>query len=804
MDFTKALKTLEYDKILGQLAACAMTEGARLRALAAQPTDSPQEIAKRLRQTGDAKKLSETSGTPSFGNAKDISDSVERAEKGAMLSPGELLDIADLLASTASLIHYAGNRDAEPGSLSELFSLLAANTPLEREIRRCILSADMISDDATPQLADIRRSIARTNARIRETLQRYISSESTNKYLQDNLVTIREGRYVIPVKVEHKNEVKGLVHDTSSSGATLFVEPMAVVEANNALRELEVAEKKEIEKILYQLSASAADFGTALQHNYQLITELAFIFARAELSWRMRATEPILSEDGPIDLRAARHPLLRAGESGNTKKVVPIDVRLGGDFDTLVITGPNTGGKTVTLKTLGLFTLMAQTGLHIPADDSSKLRIVSSVYADIGDEQSIEQSLSTFSAHMTHIVDILKKADDRSLVLFDELGAGTDPTEGAALAVSIIEEVRGRGALCAATTHYSEMKVYALETEGVCNAACEFDVTTLAPTYRLIIGAPGKSNAFAISSRLGLSDHIIERAGKLIDADSKRFENVIEKLEENRIETEKKLTEAEEYRIAYEKLLKETEEKLQRQLDAAERERDKATEQARRIVESARATSDYVLAELEKAKKAKESENFAKTLEETRAKVRQSMRETSDKINPVIERSTENYTPSRPMKKGDEVLIVSLNKTGIIADGPDKQGNFTVKAGILTTKTSAKNLMLTADITVKAASSTKKQRPAAVKRESSSLVQNFKVECDIRGMNGEDGWFVVDRYLDTAKMAGVHTVRIIHGKGTGALRKRLWDFFKSDKRIASYRYGAYGEGDLGVTVIELK
>ena len=798
-DYTKALKTLEYDKILSLLAAAAQTTGAREMALTATPEDDPVRVARLQQETADAKSLTEHHGTPSFGMVKDISDSVERAGKGAMLTPRELLDVSDLLSSASSMHAYSARRDIRLGVLAERFSRIYPNQPLEREIRRCILSEDTISDDASPKLSDIRRAIRNTNTKIRDTLQRFISSESNNKFLQENLVTIRQGRYVIPVKTEHKGEVKGLVHDTSSSGATLFIEPMAVVEANNELRELESAEKKEIERILYALSAQAADFGNALLHNYRTINEIAYIFARAELAYRMRATAPILSDDGAIDLKAARHPLLRS------EKIVPIDIRLGGEFDTLVITGPNTGGKTVSLKTLGLFTLMAQTGLQIPAADESKLRIFSSVHADIGDEQSIEQSLSTFSAHMTHIVSILDKCDANSLVLFDELCSGTDPTEGAALAVAIVEEVRRKGALCAATTHYSEMKVYALETEGVCNAACEFDVTTLAPTYRLILGAPGKSNAFAISTRLGLDNAIIRRASRLIDADSKRFEKVIEKLEENRIETEKKLTEAEELRASYEALLKETEEKLQKKVAEAEKERDRATEQARRIIESARATSDYVMAELEKAKKAKETAEFAKAMEEARGNIRRTMRESSEAVNPVITRSAEDYVLPRPLKKGDEVVIISLNQKGVVMALADKQGLYAIKAGVLQTRVPESDLMLAEDA-LPTNTKKEKKRPSAsgASGKTSGMIRDFSTELDIRGMNGDDGWFTVDRYLDTAKMAGVHTVRIIHGKGTGALRKALWSFFQKDPRIASYRYGNYGEGDLGVTVIELK
>ncbi|MGM9679951.1 MAG: endonuclease MutS2 [Eubacteriales bacterium] len=795
-DFQKARKSLEYDKILEMLADCARTAGAKELALAASPDDDEVRIARLQAETSDAKFLAAQNGTPPFGSAPDVTGSVDRAEKGAMLSPPELLDIADLLSSISSMISYAGIRGAKLGSLEEIFGRLVQNPALEREIRRCILSADMIADDASPKLAEIRRSIRITNNRIRDTLQRYITAESTTKYLQENLVTIREGRYVIPVKAEHKGEIKGLVHDTSSTGATLFIEPLAVVEANNTLRELEVAEKKEIERILYDLSAKCADFGHCIRLNYHNLTALAYIFARAELSFRMRANPPALSNDGEIFIHAARHPLIVG------KKPVPVDIRLGGDFDTLIITGPNTGGKTVSLKTLGLLTLMAQTGLHIPAEEDSKLRIFSKVLADIGDEQSIEQSLSTFSAHMTNIVRILGQADDHSLVLFDELGAGTDPIEGAALAVAITQEVRNSGALLAVTTHYSEMKVYALETEGVCNGACEFDVTTLAPTYRLIIGAPGKSNAFAISERLGLDPAIIRRANTLIDPANKKFENVIEKLEQTRIETERTLAEAQQMRADYEKKKAEGEAYIKKQIAEADRIKETSSEQATRIIESARATSDYVMAELEKVRKAKESADFSKTMDEARQNMRKAIKEGESKSNPVVSHAPEDYKLPRPVVKGDDVMIISLGVKGVVQSPADKNGNVTVHAGIMTTKVQESNLMLIEEPKAFFTDKNNRRRPAA--KIGQSVTQSFSPEIDLRGMTGEEAWTEVDKYLDSAQIAGVPSVRLIHGKGTGALKKYLWQFLKGDKRIKSYRIGSYGEGDLGVTVVELK
>ncbi len=794
-NFTKALKTLEYDKILSMLSLCASTEGAKAAILATYPESDPMRVARLLTQTSDAKHMTSLSGAPSFGGIKDVRDSVEHAEKGASLSPRELLDIADLLYVSSGLVAYSGAKNAECGSLGEIFDRIFKNPTLEKEIKRIIISEDTISDDASPQLAAIRRNIRNTNNRIRDMLQGYITSPKYSKTLQDNIVTMRNGRYVIPVKVEHKSEISGLVHDASASGATLFIEPVAVVEANNDLRRFEAEERAEIERILAELSGEVASFASALVLNYSNIILLDSIFARAELSWRMRATEPILSD--VIDIIGARHPLL------DQKKAVPIDARLGEDFDTLIITGPNTGGKTVSLKTLGLFTLMAQSGMHIPAREGSRIRVFDKVLADIGDEQSIEQSLSTFSAHMKTIVSILSEADENSLVLFDELGAGTDPVEGAALAVSITEKVRERGAWSASTTHYSEMKVYALETEGVCNAACEFDVKTLSPTFRLIIGAPGKSNAFAIAARLGLDKGVIERAHSLISDDNKRFENVIEKLEADRIESEKKLEEAEKLRREYEELLVSAKAKAASDLAAAEKEKERVLAKAAEIIENARATSEYVMGELEKAKKAAAKAKAAGEFDRARANIRSSLRESRDKIDPVIEHKAENYVLPRPLKKGDSVILIDINQAGVLADAPDKDGSVSVRAGIMTLRTNIKNLMLAEDAEgVIYTKEKKKNIPAPVAMES--ITKNFSPEIDLRGKNGEEARLELDKYFDDATVAGISTLRIIHGKGTGALKKYLWEFFRTDKRIKSYRLGSWGEGDTGVTIIELK
>lgn len=787
IDFEKAIHTLEFYKITEELASLAATEGARALCRRLTPYGDIVYVRKKLRETSDAKAMSAANGSPSFGGVVDVTASCERAAKGAQLTTRELLDVADLLNVTARLVAYAGDKGATAGSLSELFSRLMPNSRVEQAIKRAIVSEDMIADDASAKLYEIRRSIKGAHNKVREILQRYITGDAYSKILQENLITQRNGRFVIPVKVEHKGEIKGLVHDTSSSGATVFIEPIAVVEQNNALKELEIAEAKEIDKILYELSEEVAAISEVLTFNYLNITELAFIFAKAELSWKYRAICPELTEDGELDLIAARHPLL------NKDTCVPIDIRLGGDFDALIITGPNTGGKTVTMKTLGLLTLMAQAGLHVPCRDGSVVRVFESVHADIGDEQSIEQSLSTFSAHMKNIVHILKNADDKSLVLFDELGAGTDPVEGAALAVSVIERVRSYGSVVAATTHYSEMKVYALETEGVCNAACEFDIHTLAPTYRLIIGAPGKSNAFAISRRLGLDEALIDRASQLIDKGNRNFDAVLGKLEAERQKIEEEREALEAIKRDYETRLLNAEREAKRILAAAERIAADAQAKATAMLESARATSEYVIAELDRAKRA----GF-RSLDEAKQNVRRSIKESDDFVNPVVENRDTSYVLPRPLKAGDEVVIMTLDRRGTLLSAPDAKGNVTVKTGLINTKTNIKNLKLCED------AETTAKTVAKTVAKGQSLAKDFKVEIDLRGMTGEEAWVAVDRYLDNAVLVGMHSVRLIHGKGTGALKRYLWEALRVDKRIASYRIGQYGEGDGGVTVVELK
>ncbi len=798
MIFThKTLENLEYDKVIAMLKEVCLTEGATQLADKLLPSDDFETVSLRQSKTRDARRLASHKGYPAFGRVVNVCDSAERAEKGAMLSIRELLDISALFYTARMLGDYIEANRLFDTVLDTAFSRLIQNRTLEDRINRTIISEEMIADEASPLLADIRRKMRAAGNRIKETLQNFVSGPRS-KYLQENLVTIRDGRYVVPVRAEYRNEIKGLLHDTSASGATLFIEPIGVVEANNELKELKSKEAQEIDRILMELSAFCADFSGSIIQNYRMITELAFYFSCAALADRMHAVSPALEDRPMIFLKSARHPLL------DPKKVVPVSVSLGVDFDTLVITGPNTGGKTVSLKTLGLFALMTQAGLQIPAADGSRMGIFGEILADIGDEQSIEQSLSTFSAHMTSIVEILGVATDRSLILFDELGAGTDPVEGAALATAILEAVRERGALAASTTHYAELKAYALETEGVQNASCEFDVSTLRPTYRLIIGTPGKSNAFAISERLGLDGGIVERARASVSAENKRFEAVIERLEQDRIAMERAKEEAEAMRLAYEKHKAKAEKELKERTKSAEDEIKKSLERARQLLDSARITSDYVMKELDDVRKKQESRRFAEELAAARQNIRAGLKRSDEEYSAFEYKDVdldEEYVLPRPLTVGDHVYLVSFGQEGEVVSLPDKDGNLTVKSGILKAKTHVSKVRLLG----KTKPNVKKEQKAqAVTRIRGAIAADFKPEIDVRGMTGDEAWFRVDKYVDDACLAGVQTVRVIHGKGTGALRAALWGFLRKDKRIASYRQGVYGEGDAGVTVIELK
>lgn len=795
----KTGKTLEFDKIRLLLADCALTEGAKELAQRLTPTEDTDDVVRRQRRTTDACRLIRVKGLPTFGMVRDVGPAGERAEKGAVLSPRELLDIANVLRTCRLMLDYIHGKATENGetlttSLDEIFERLIPDRPLEEKITRSILAEDLIADEASRELAEIRRKIRGANARIKELLQKYTGGVSS-RYLQENIVTMRNGRYVVPVKSEYKNEVKGLIHDTSSSGATMFIEPIAVVDANNELRMLQSRETHEIERILAELSAGVAQISNALWLNYKNITELAFIFACGQLSIKMNAVSPHISSKREINLIRARHPLI------DRERVVPINVSVGNGYDTLIITGPNTGGKTVTLKTLGLFALMTQAGLHIPAEENSVICLFDQVLADIGDDQSIEQSLSTFSSHMVNIAAMFEKLDDRSLVLFDELGAGTDPVEGAALAMSIIEAVREAGAMCAATTHYAELKAYALNTDGVRNASCEFDVETLRPTYKLIIGTPGKSNAFAISEKLGIPAEIIRRAQHNVSVENRNFEGVIEKLEKARVDMERNREEATRLRKEYETFKAESEQKLNRALKQAEKELEVAKAKAVAIVESAKASSDFILDQADKVRRAQEAARLSEQMEESRRAIRAHLRDHEDSFNPVEERLAKDYVLPRPLKKGDEVYIVNIDKNGFLVDDPDKSGNVNVQAGIIRMRTKISNLQL---IENKTTVIDKNKQKKTVSDYKASLVRDFTDEIDLRGKTGEEAWALADKYLDDASLAGLKTVRLIHGKGTGALKAALWKILQKDKRIASFRIGQYGEGDGGVTVVELK
>ncbi|MBQ6906695.1 MAG: endonuclease MutS2 [Clostridia bacterium] len=784
--FERASRILEFSKILSLLAECTYAEGAKEKILSLKPETVFERVILLQDETTTAKNLVTVHGAPSFGNMKDITSSVERAQKGASLSPRELLDVASVLRTIATMSKYRG-ADPKWSSLSVYFDTLMPNQFLEKAISLAIVAEDIISDDASDTLYTIRRNMRKAENSIRDTLSKYTGGPQ-NKYLQENIVTMRGGRFVIPVKAEYRNEVKGLLHDTSASGATLFIEPIAILEANNTLRELKVKEAAEIERILYELSSKVGNFADTLLRSYNALVELAVIFAKAELSFRLNCAQIELTEQrSSIVIKKGRHPLLPK------ETVVPLTLEIGEEIDTVVITGPNTGGKTVTLKTVGLFALMAQCGLHLPCTDGTKMPIFDAVLPDIGDEQSIEQSLSTFSSHISNIVDIIGIASNRSLVLFDELGAGTDPVEGAALAISIIEKIRSLGAFTMATTHYAEIKMYALENENVLNASCEFDVETLKPTYRIITGIPGRSNAFAISTRLGIDESIIDRARELMSDENKRFEDIITKLQATEHEMQGEREAARLARIEADTAIAKTKAECDALVEKANKEAERAVVQAEQILKNARATSDYVLAQLEEAKKNKDKENYAKALEEARNNIRDSLKSGSTRIDPAT-LEDENYTLPRELRKGDRVMVKGMSKVGTVESVDSK--NAMVQFDKLTMKVPLTQLKLCVDVPVQ---EKKKTRNVVPQR-----THDLKHEIDVRGQYGDDAWFMIDRYIDTAILEGYSSVNIIHGKGTGALRTAIWNNLRHDRRVKSYRLGTYGEGDSGVTVLELK
>ena len=794
--YDKSIRTLELPAVLEVLAQKAVSEAARERCRKLYPSSDLDEVRRLLDETDAARTRLGLYGSPAFSGVKDVSAALTRADHGGMLNTRELLDIAGLLTASRRVSEYDRDRQGEATVLDHYFSALHTNKYLEDRIRGAILDEETIADTASPELADIRRKMRVAATKGRQILQRIISSPSYAKVLQEALITQRDGRFVVPVKAECKGSLPGLVHDISSSGATLFVEPMGVVQANNELKELQAREEREIERILRQLSADCGDQMENILYDYDILVHLDVIFARAQLSYQMSAARPEVRRRGGIVLRRARHPLL------DPAKAVPISVELGQQFDTLVITGPNTGGKTVTLKTLGLLCLMAQCGLHIPADDGSVVRVFDRVLADVGDEQSIEQSLSTFSAHMANIVQILQQADEQSLLLFDELGAGTDPVEGAALAIAVIQEVRSRGALTAATTHYAELKTFAMTTAGVENASCEFDVQTLRPTYRLLIGIPGKSNAFAISRRLGLDEHVIEAARAQMDSESVRFEDVLTQLEEKRQRLERAQSEADRLWQQREEDARKARTFREQMEKAKENARSKGEAEAKRIVREAQAKVDAIFAELDELRRQQQKRADFQQMNDARANVRRGLNEAE-----ALVRSRESDpelipAPSRPIRVGDQVELPGVNRAAEVLT-VNADGSLVLQAGKMkmTVKRGQVRLLETAEEIQK---KKKQQSRAQSSSPKIQLASRAASELDIRGYETLEAESVVDNYIDSAVMAKLGSVTIIHGKGTGALRKAVHEILRRNKAVKSFRLGRYGEGEAGVTIVELK
>lgn len=786
----KALRILEFNKIIDRLTDHATSAPGKKLAAALVPMTDPEEIRAAQTQTADALGRLFRRGSTSFGSNKDLGMSLKSLEVGSVLSIAELLAIASFLENVNRIKTYGRKErdDIPEDSLDVWFTMLEPLTPLANEINRCILSEEEIADDASAALGRIRRSMTITNDRIHSQLNSMING-SLRTYLQDAVVTMRDDRYCIPVKAEYKGQVPGMIHDQSSTGSTFFIEPAAIVNLNNELKELSLKEKEEIEAILASLSAQAAAHTEALLTDQEAMTQLDFIFAKANLAMEQNASMPLFNTEHRIHIRKGRHPLI------NEKTVVPVDILLGTDFDLLIITGPNTGGKTVALKTVGLLTLMGQAGLHIPSLDRSELSVFHEVYADIGDEQSIEQSLSTFSSHMTSIVSILKEADTDSLCLFDELGAGTDPTEGAALAISILDHLHGRGIRTMATTHYSELKVYALSTPFVENACCEFDVETLRPTYRLLIGIPGKSNAFAISSRLGLPDHIIEDAKRHISEDKESFEDLLTNLENSRLTIEKEQAQIESYKREIEDLkvrLTAKQEKIDQSRDRILRE---ANEEAREILQNAKELADETIRTFQKT-----GSTSIQELEKSRRKVHDKIAEKNEKL--ALKQEKPNHKTLKPnqLHLGDSVRIVSMGLKGSVSSLPDKNGKLFVQCGIIRSQVSLDDLVLLDEETI---TTGKLQRSSSGKLKLSKSY-SVSTEINLLGKTVDEALSELDKYLDDAYLAHLPSVRIVHGKGTGALRNAVQGYLRKNKIIKSYRLGEFGEGDAGVTIAEFK
>ena len=800
----KALKVLEYHKIIQKLTDFAGSQPGKSLCRNLVPSSDISEIRRMQRETSDATARLYRKGNVSFSGLSDIRGSLKRLEVGSSLNIEELLRVCSLLETTNRVKSWArsdnsqivNNEEQTEDSLEQMFANLQPLTPLASEIRRCILSEEEISDDASPGLRQVRRSMRLTNDKIRTQLASYVNG-STRSYLQDAVITQRNGRFCIPVKAEYRGQVPGMIHDQSSTGSTLFVEPMSVVKLNNDLRELEIKEEKEIEIVLSTLSELVAEQTEPLNNNVLLLTELDFIFARAQLSRSYNGTEPKFNTCGRINIKKGRHPLL------DPKKVVPVDIRLGDDFSLLVISGPNTGGKTVSLKTVGLFTLLGQAGLHIPAFDHSELSVFTEVYADIGDEQSIEQSLSTFSSHMTNIVSFWEQADEHSLVLFDELGAGTDPTEGAALAIAILSNLHRRGIRTIATTHYSELKVFALSTPGVQNGSCEFNVETLRPTYRLLIGVPGKSNAFAISQKLGLPDYVIEEAKGHISQEDESFEDVISDLEESRATIEKEQEEINRYKQEIESL----KQRLERKEDRLEANREailqKAREEAQTILREAKEFADESIRKYNKL--GKESDASRK-MEQERTKLREKMSGLEKNMGVKAAKKPQKELTAKDLRIGDRVKILSMNLTGTVSTLPDARGNLFVQMGILRSQVKLSDLEKLPDEPSPYSSKTSNGFGSRSGGSKVKMAKSYSISAEINliGRTTDEAIAELDKYLDDAYIAHLSPVRIVHGKGSGALRKAVHQYLRRQKHVASYRLGEFGEGDAGVTIVDFK
>lgn len=788
----KHFKALELDVVLEMLAQQASCDDAKEEALSLIPASDINEAELLLSQTEDAFSLLARFGSPSFSGLKNVNNALARAAAGASLNPKELLDVAYNLRAVRSLYEWYGHCSNVHTNLDFFFENITVNKYLETKILTAIVSEEEIADQASEELAEIRRKIRAKSNSVREKLDSIIHSSHYQKFLQEAIITQRNGRYVVPVKAENRGEVQGLVHDTSASGATVFIEPVSVVDANNDIKMLQGREREEIQRILFELSVEAGNFADSIRQSYESAVKINLIFAKAQLAYKMKASKPILNNEGIIELKNARHPLL------NPKTVVPTNISLGIDFDTLVITGPNTGGKTVSIKTIGLFTLMAECGLLLPVSDMSKISVFKNVLVDVGDEQSIQQNLSTFSSHMVNIIDIMKRADENSLVLIDELGSGTDPVEGAALAVSIIENLRSKGAKIAATTHYAELKAYALETDGVSNGCCEFDVNTLQPTYKLLIGVPGRSNAFAITRRLGMDESVVDKAKDIVSSENRSFEAVLEQLEQTRLELEKEKEKAEKATEAANRMRSKAQSEKDKIEQLKANEMEKTKREAEKIINAAKRQSSDFLLQLEKLKKEVSQSNATEVARKTRREIKNRLGEMDDIVNPreLADNWDNDYKLPRPVVKGDAVIIRSLGEGEVLEV---LNNNVLVQSGMIKTRVKMSDLMLTE----------KKKKPPvktgrSVYRTTSRADADVKTELDLRGQTVDEARANLSLFIDKCVLNNISEVRIIHGKGTGALRSAVTDELKHHPNISEFRLGVYGEGENGVTIAKLK